>query len=171
MAAPARPSGPPPPIPPKTGPRPLPQLPLPGSRPGIAPPPTPLSPPAAAAHPTAGAGAGPGAGPDAAAAPKAELTPEQQAAAKIEKSRRVRAQIAKEVMTTEVSYVEGLAALVKIAIDYLRKNEVLTEVEMNTLFSQAATIYTFNEQFCGEVKGRIETYTDDTQVRLSPISS
>jgi hypothetical protein len=93
-----------------------------------------------------------------------ELSPEEKAAEKAEKNKRVRRQISREIMTTEMTYVEGLAALVEVAMEYMRVNEVLTDVETQTLFSQAATIYTCNKNFCAELQARVEAYTDDTQL-------
>jgi len=86
---------------------------------------------------------------------------------KLAKRARTRTKVAREIESTEVSFVESMEALVKLYIAPLQAavaaddDPILTSEEIATLFSNIATITALNKKFLTDYSERIAQWDND----------
>eukprot|EP01098_Paradermamoeba_levis_P006906 TRINITY_DN2863_c0_g1_i5.p1 TRINITY_DN2863_c0_g1~~TRINITY_DN2863_c0_g1_i5.p1 ORF type:complete len:214 (+),score=48.54 TRINITY_DN2863_c0_g1_i5:145-786(+) len=79
----------------------------------------------------------------------------------------------KEILSTEMSYVAGLQELMKNFREPLFKQKILSQEEVNDIFSNIDTISEFQNVFLAELQLRLKNWTpfspiSDIFVKLSP---
>jgi len=91
------------------------------------------------------------------------VKPEDSAQAKEEKRKRIRTQVAQEIMTTEQSYVKSLRVLQDLYITPLSKPDCdfLTQQQCQELFSNVSLIAAFNEKFLKDVEARMTAWDNE----------
>lgn len=65
----------------------------------------------------------------------------------------------KELLSTEVTYVENLNIVVKVFIQPLKKDSILTQEELNKIFSNIETILNFNACMLVRLEERISNWS------------
>jgi hypothetical protein len=101
------------------------------------------------------------------AAGDTESAPVDPALEKQQKRARIRTKVALEIESTEVSFVESLETLVKLYLQPLQAaaasgDPILSNEEINTLFSNIGTIAGLNRKFLIDLSGRLKNWDNET---------